>query len=125
MRRVIALGFLAMAMVLCAGCLDTGSVGQITPADEIKVSLSRVDDEWSIGLGCYWTAEGYVYNSGNGTAEGVQVSLNLVDAGTGAIEDSRTVEIGTLAPGASQSFSVKLDGECGNQYRVDVRLLIP
>jgi hypothetical protein len=125
MRRVIALGFCAMAMVLCTGCLDTGSVGQVTSADDVKVSLSKIDDEWSLGLGCYWTAEGYVYNSGSATAEGVQVSLNLIDAGTGAIKDSRTVEIGTLAPGASQAFSVKLDGECGNQYRVDVRLLAP
>lgn len=124
MRRIVAFGFLAVAMVVCAGCIDMGSVGQVTSAGDIKVSLSKVDDEVSIGLGCYWTAEGYVYNSGNSTAEGVQVRLNLVDAGTGSIEDSRTVEIGTLVPGTSQSFSVKLDGECGNQYRVDARLLI-
>lgn len=112
-----------IAMAGLAGCLRTGAVGEVQGAQNVKVSLTRVDAEWSPGLGCYWTAEGFVYNSGDLDANHVEVDLHLVNTRTGAIKDSRSVTIGALARGGSQSFAMKMDGECGETYRVDARVL--
>ncbi|MDD1702565.1 MAG: hypothetical protein LUQ31_06260 [Methanoregula sp.] len=112
--------FLVVAFIAGAGCLsDTtakdSSSGQLHAHYEYA-------DSWSPGYGCYSHVTGYVYNAGNSSAENVMLNLNLVNLKTSSIRDSRSVFIGTLGPGATQSYETILDGECTQDYRVDAEL---
>ena len=111
-----------LLLTLASGCTQAtfSSPGEVPGG--VNVALSKVDAEWSVGLGCYWTVNGYVYNSGTQPVDDVQAHVTLIDRTTGAIQDSKSVAAGSLGPGESRSFAIKLDGECGGEYRVAVQV---
>ena len=117
----IGIGLFALVLVLAStgGCLQSGAVGDVESQPDVKVAIDGVDAEVSLGLGCYWTAHGYVYNSGTENRTDIEVRTSLVHTGTGTIADSKAFGIARLSPGESRAFDLKLDGECGESYRVD------
>ena len=120
MPRSLPLLVLACALLLAAGCM-TQPPATVIPSGNLSASVSKVEDHWNLGLGCYWRAYGTVYDSGNGPATNALVYVQLVDTSSGNIRDAKTIAVGTLAKGASRSFEVALDGECDRNYRVEVR----
>jgi len=111
---------LLAAFVLGAGCLSE-TVARDTSSGNLHAHY-EYSDSWSPGLGCYAHATGYVYNTGNATADTVRINLNLVNIKTASIRDSRQVYIGTIAPGETRSFETILDGDCTQDYRVEAYL---
>jgi hypothetical protein len=121
-RILLSIALLSVILLaLASGCTQATFTNPGEVPGGLNVALSKVDAEWSVGLGCYWTVNGYVYNSGNQSVDEVEAHLTLVDRTTGAIQDSRSVAVGRLGAGESRSFSVKLDGECTEEYRVAVQ----
>lgn len=112
--------FLLAIFVLGAGCLSDTVAGD-TASGSLHAHYEHADS-WSPGLGCYAHATGYVYNAGNTSAESVRLELNLVNTKTSAIRDSKSIYIGTLAPGQTQAYETTLDGECTQDYRVGAYL---
>jgi len=120
MHRTLTLAILAVALLLAAGC--TGQVpASVVSSGGLSASVSKVEDHWNFGLGCYWRAYGTVFNSGSTDASNAVAYVQLIDTGSGDIRDAKTLALGTLARGDSRSFDVALDGECGHSYRVEVR----
>ena len=78
----------------------------------------QYQDSWSPEYGCYIDLTGYVYNAGNTSTDNLRLDFNLVNTGTGTIRDSRAVFIGSIGPGATQTYETILDGECSQDYRV-------
>jgi hypothetical protein len=109
-----------IALLLAAGCAQQVPAS-VVPSGGLSASVSKVEDHWNLGLGCYWRAYGTVFNSADTTAHNVVVYVQLIDTGSGNIRDSRNIAVGTLAKGDSRSFEVALDGECDRTYRVEVR----
>ena len=120
MLRSIPLILLVVALILIAGCTEQVPASVI-PSGNLSASVSKVEDHWNFGLGCYWRAYGTVYNTGDLTARGVIAYIQLIDTSNGDIRDSKTISVGDLARGDSRSFDVSLDGECTQNYRVEVR----
>jgi hypothetical protein len=120
MLRSIPLILLAIALILIAGCAEHAPAS-VVPAGNLSASVSKVEDHWNLGLGCYWKAYGTVYNSGDVPARDVIAYIQLIDTSSGNIRDSKTISVGDLARGDSRSFEVSLDGECSQNYRVEVR----
>jgi len=120
MPRLIPLILLAIALILTAGCTEQAPASVISSGN-VSASVSKVEDHWNLGLGCYWRAYGTVYNTGDVTARDVTAYIQLIDTSSGNIRDSKTISVGDLARGDSRSFEVSLDGECGHAYRVEVR----
>ena len=120
MLRPIVLILLAIALILAAGCAEHAPAS-VVPAGSLSASISKVEDHWNFGLGCYWKPSGTVYNSGDAEARNVVVYVQLVDTSTGNIRDAKTIAVGSLAKGDSRSFEVSLDGECDRNYRIEVR----
>ncbi|HTY51748.1 MAG TPA: hypothetical protein VMB35_00960 [Methanomicrobiales archaeon] len=111
---------LAVALVLTAGCAEHAPAS-VVPSGGLSASVSKVEDHWNFGLGCYWKPSGTVFNSGDAPVPGVVVYVQLIDIVSGNIRDSKTIALGTLAKGDSRSFEVSLDGECDRNYRIEVR----
>lgn len=120
MLRPISVVILVAALLLAAGCAEHAP-SSVVPSGDLSASVSKVEDHWNPGLGCYWKPSGTVFNSGDTGARGVVVYIQLIDTSTGSIRDAKTVAVGDLAKGDSRSFEVSLDGECDNTYRVEVR----
>ena len=120
MPRTLPLVVLATALLLLAGC-TTQAPASVVPSGNLSASVSKVEDHYNFGLGCYWKAYGTVFTTGNGEARGVLVNIQLIDASSGNIRDAKTLALGDLAKGGSRSFEVALDGECDRSYRVEVR----
>jgi hypothetical protein len=120
MLRPIPLLLLAIALVLVAGCAEHAPAS-VVPSGGLSASVSKVEDHWNFGLGCYWKPSGTVFNSGDTEAMNVVAYVQLIDTSTGNIRDSKTIALGNLAKGDSRSFEVSLDGECDRNYRVEVR----
>jgi hypothetical protein len=112
--------FLAAALILIAGCTQEAPASVI-PSGGLSASVSKVEDHWNFGLGCYWKPSGTVFNSGDTVARNVLVYIQLIDTSNGNIRDTKTLSVGDLARGDSRSFEVSLDGECDRTYRVEVR----
>ncbi len=110
---------LVIFMASAAGCTSSSqlesSSRQNQARPDLHVSPGQNEERWSFGLGCYAVASGTAYNAGTTPADNVVATVNLVDP-NGVIRDSRSVAMGTLAAGASQSFTVTLDGECSHTY---------
>jgi hypothetical protein len=119
MLRSIPLLILA-ALILAAGCAQQAPAS-IVPSGGLSASVSKVEDHWNPGLGCYWRAYGTVFNPGATDAAGVVVYVQLIDTSSGNIRDAKTIAVGSLVKGDSRSFEVALDGECDHTYRVEVR----
>jgi hypothetical protein len=120
MLRSIALVLVAIALILIAGCTQEAPASVI-PSGGLSASVSKVEDHWNFGLGCYWKPSGTVFNSGDTVARNVLVYIQLIDTSNGNIRDTKTLSVGDLARGDSRSFEVSLDGECDRTYRVEVR----
>ncbi len=118
MKKTVIILMLIVAAALCAGCTTAGTAGQETARDTIRAHYDYAEG-WSFGLGCYGKVSGYAYNAGNSTVDDVALNFNLVDTRTGTIRDSRSVFIGTMGAGQSDTFETVLDGECTQAYRVD------
>jgi hypothetical protein len=120
MLRAIPITILAIALLLVAGCAEHAPAS-VVPSGGLSASVSKVEDHWNFGLGCYWKPSGTVYNSGEAEARNVVVYIQLIDTSTGDIRDAKTIAVGNLARGDSRSFEVSLDGECNRNYRIEVR----
>jgi hypothetical protein len=120
MLRAIPIIMLAIALLLVAGCAEHAPAS-VVPSGGLSASVSKVEDHWNFGLGCYWKPSGTVFNSGDKEASNVVAYVQLIDTSTGNIRDSKTIALGALAKGDSRSFEVSLDGECDRNYRVEVR----
>jgi hypothetical protein len=120
MSRYVLVMVLLSALILIAGCAEHAPASAI-PSGGLSASVSKVEDHWNFGLGCYWKPSGTVYNSGDTEAKNVVVYLQLIDTLTGNIRDAKTIAVGNLAKGDSRSFEVALDGECDHTYRIEVR----
>lgn len=126
---LIFLIVLLFSVALCSGCTNTYSTTSPggnyfappptpVPKPQLHISSVNSDSDWSLSKGCYWTATYQIYNTGDGAAKNVYLTVSLVNANTGYTRDSETRYIGTLSPGASQIVSVTLDGECSQRYHL-------
>jgi hypothetical protein len=108
---------LVITLVFFSGCLSNPSVHDRAQGD--LHAHYEYTEGWSIGQGCYERVKGYVYNTGNVSADAVQLNFNLVNTGTGTIQDSRSIFTGPLGKGETRTYETVLDGECTQEYRVD------
>ena len=120
MLRPVPVLLLAVALLLVAGCAEHAPAS-VVPSGGLSASVSKVEDHWNFGLGCYWKPSGTVFNAGDTTVTNVVAYVQLIDTSTGDIRDAKTIALGNLAKGDSRSFEVSLDGECDRNYRVEVR----
>jgi hypothetical protein len=120
MLRPFPLIILAIALLLVAGCAEHAPAS-VVPSGGLSASVSKVEDHWNFGLGCYWKPSGTVFNSGETEARNVVAYVQLIDTSTGNIRDAKTIALGNLSKGDSRSFEVSLDGECDRNYRIEVR----
>jgi hypothetical protein len=117
---LVAAVMVACGMVL-AGCLSVPGLSAPgsfeTAKDEgVSVNLLRSEPDFSLTRGCIWAVTVQVYNTASVSADNVQVYLELVDAVSGAVRDTRTLYVGSLAPGESKTVIAELDGDCINEY---------
>jgi hypothetical protein len=117
MKNTVVVCTVVIALVFFSGCLSSPSVYDSTQG-ELHAHYETTEG-WSVGLGCYERAKGYVYNTGNMSADSVQLNFNLVNTGTGTIRDSRSISIGSIGEGETRTYETVLDGECTQEYRVD------
>jgi hypothetical protein len=120
MLRSIPVVILVIALLLTCGCAEHAPAS-VVPSGGLSASVSKVEDHWNLGLGCYWRAYGTVFNSADTTARSVVAYVQLIDTSTGNIRDAKTISLGDLVKGDSRSFEVSLDGECDRSYRVEIR----
>jgi hypothetical protein len=116
---------LVFGVALLAGCLSVPGLsapGGFEPGkvDGVSVNLLGSEPDFSPTRGCIWAVTVQVYNTGNNSAENVQVYLELVDASSGAVRDTRTVYVGSLPSGESKTVIAELDGDCINEYNLRV-----
>jgi hypothetical protein len=107
--------------------VSTGCISPLTPAGlgsgdtgptPLQVHFIGQEGDWSLSRGCTWEASYQVYNAGNVTLENVRLTIELVNANSGAVRDSRVIAIGALPPGTPRDVTAELDGECTHEYTV-------
>jgi hypothetical protein len=120
---LILVFFLALSLIMLPGCVSVPDLAGPGPAGKevsgVSVNLVRSGADFSVSRGCFWTVTVQVYNHGEVEARNVNVQLELVDAGTGAVRDTMEVFAGTLAPGESRMILAELDGDCINEYTLN------
>jgi hypothetical protein len=120
---LILVFFLALSTIMLPGCVSVPDLAGPGPAGKevsgVSVNLVRSGADFSVSRGCFWTVTVQVYNHGEVEARNVNVQLELVDAGTGAVRDTMEVFAGTLAPGESRMILAELDGDCINEYTLN------
>jgi hypothetical protein len=107
-----------IAFVFLSGCLSSPAVRE--SAEEALHAHYEYSESWSPTMGCYERLTGYVYNAGNSSVDSVRLNFNLVNTGTGTIRDSRSIFIGTVGKGETRTYETVLDGECTQDYRVEI-----
>jgi hypothetical protein len=117
---IMATGLIIGGIIL-AGCLSVPGLSapgsfESGKEDGVSVNLIRSEPDFSLTKGCFWTVVVQVYNTGQAEAKNVEVYLELVDAVSGAVRDTRTVYTGSLGPGESKIITAELDGDCINEY---------
>jgi uncharacterized membrane protein YciS (DUF1049 family) len=113
--------FMVILMISVSGCTQqqvASYTPKVIPQAELHVTPLTAEQKWSVGLGCYWVASGTAYNSGNAQASNAVAIINMIDTSTGSIRDTKSISVGSLMPGASQTFQTTLDGECNHNYRL-------
>ncbi len=113
---------LVLSLLFLTGCVSVPDLAGPGPGKEVSgvsVNLLRSGADFSVSRGCFWTVTVQVYNHGEVEARNVNVELELVDAGTGAVRDTMQVYAGTLAPGESRTILAELDGDCINEYTLN------
>ncbi|MBP1927859.1 hypothetical protein J2741_000406 [Methanolinea mesophila] len=124
--RVMCAPCLCLLLLLLtagAGCVSAPvSTGQdrydLGNGQQVSVYFVGQNSDWTFSRGCTWTATYQVSNTGQVGTGPIQVNIELVNADSGAVRDSRTIFVGTLAPGQSQPVVAELDGECAEDYTV-------
>lgn len=122
LELVLLAGILGTA-VLSAGCLSSVTLtlpegGGTVGASTLDVNLLGQDADWTLSRGCIWTVTLQVYNAGAVEERNVNLHVELVNADTGAVRDSRSVFLGTMIPGSEKTVTVELDGDCIEEYTV-------
>jgi hypothetical protein len=119
--------YLVLFATIAALLVSSGCISPLTPAGPgsgdtgptpLQVHFIGQEGDWSLSRGCTWDATYQVYNAGEVTLENVRLTIELVNANSGAVRDSRVVAIGSLPPGISRDVTAELDGECTNEYTV-------
>ena len=119
MKKFFILAILIALALFVAGCTSTDAGGKDSSSGNLKAHY-EYRESWWVTQGCYGKVTGYAFNAGNGSADNVQLNFNLVNTRTNTIRDSRSVWFGTVEGGQSRTFETNLDGECSEDYRVDV-----
>jgi hypothetical protein len=107
--------------LMVAGCSSLDSVrtyDQSGQVSQVQATLLKQNEDWGITRGCYYTVQYQVFNTGSVPAKNVRLGVMLTHINDNAVRDSRDIYIGTLAPGASTTVAVELDGECLKDYNV-------
>jgi len=122
-RFLLAAMTLLIGGILLAGCLSVPRLtppGPAGPGEEqrIGINLLSAEADFSPTRGCIWDVNVQVYNPGNTTTGNIQVYLDLVDAASGAVRDTRTIYVGALPPGESKTVIAEFDGDCINEYNL-------
>jgi hypothetical protein len=119
--------YLVLFATIAALLVSSGCISALTPAgpgsgdtglSPLQVHFIGQEGDWSFSRGCTWEATYQAYNAGDVTLENVRLTIELVNANSGAVRDSRVVAIGSLPPGVSRDVTAELDGECTNEYTV-------
>jgi hypothetical protein len=118
MKKYAILIALVITLVFLSGCLNNPAVRE--SAEGGLRAHYEYSESWSPNQGCYEHLTGYVYNVGNSSVDFVRLNFNLVNTGTGTIRDSRSVFIGTVGKGETRTYETVLDGECTQDYRVEI-----
>jgi hypothetical protein len=118
MKMSVLLIALVISLVFFSGCLSSSVVRE--NSDGGLRAHYEYSESWSPNQGCYERLTGYVYNVGNNSVDSVRLNFNLVNTGTGTIRDSRSVFIGTVGKGETRTYETVLDGECTQDYRVEI-----
>ena len=109
---------LVIALVFLSGCISSPAVRE--SAEGGLRAHYEYSESWSPNQGCYERLTGYVYNVGNSSVDLVRLNFNLVNTGTGTIRDSKSVFLGTVGKGETRTYETVLDGECTQDYRVEI-----
>ena len=118
MKKFAILIALVITLAGLSGCLSSQAVRESAEGG-LRVHY-EYSESWSPNQGCYERLTGYVYNVGNSSVDSVRLNFNLVNTGTGTIRDSRSVFIGTVGKGETRTYETVLDGECTQDYRVEI-----
>jgi starvation-inducible outer membrane lipoprotein len=118
MKMSVLLIALVITLVFLSGCLSSPAVRE--SAEGGLRAHYEYSESWSPNQGCYERLTGYVYNVGNNSVDSVRLNFNLVNTGTGTIRDSRSVFIGTVGKSETRTYETVLDGECTQDYRVEI-----
>ena len=120
---ILLIFFLILSSVILSGCVSVPDLAGSGPVGKevagVSINLIKSEPSWSFSRGCFWTITLQVYNHGDIEARNVNVQMELVDAGTGAVRDTLQVYVGSLAPGESKMILADLDGECINEYTLN------
>ncbi|MDD1715822.1 MAG: hypothetical protein LUQ01_02385 [Methanolinea sp.] len=119
---ILMAGILGTA-ALSSGCLSSVTMtgpdaGATVSGSALKVNLLGQDTDWTISRGCLWTVTFQVVNSGTAEEKNVNLHVEMVNADTGAVRDTKTVFLGTIVPGSEKTVTVELDGDCLEEYTV-------
>ncbi|MDI9633077.1 MAG: hypothetical protein QFX32_03365 [Methanolinea sp.] len=126
MQKSAVLAFLVtLALLLCGGCVSVltqtgGGEGVSATANgtALRATLVRQDADWGISRGCTWETVFQVYNPGTTRERNVYLHVELLNADTGVVRDTKELFIGALGPGEERTVTIELDGECLKQYTV-------
>ena len=118
MKKYAIIIALIITLVFLSGCLSSPAVRE--SAEGGLRAHYEYSESWSPNQGCYERLTGYVYNVGNSSVDSVRLNFNLVNTGTGTIRDSRSVFIGTVGKDETRTYETVLDGECTQDYRVEI-----
>lgn len=115
---------LAGMCILSCGCLSVltqSSGGETVPAGNdtgLRATLMDQEADWGLSRGCVWTATFQVSNPGRTTGQNVNLHVEMVNAKTGAVRDTKIIFLGSIEPGGEKTVRVALDGECLDEYTV-------
>jgi hypothetical protein len=118
MKKCAIIIALVISLVFFSGCLSSPVV--LESSDGGLHAHYEYSESWSLNQGCYERLTGYVYNVGNSSVDSVRLNFNLVNTGTSTIRDSRSVFIGSVGKGETRTYETVLDGECTQDYRVEI-----
>jgi len=110
--------------LLSCGCLSVltqSSQGGAVPAGndtDLRAILTGQEADWGLSRGCVWTVTFQVACTGRTAVQNADLHVELVNAKTGAVRDTKVIFLGTIEPGGEKTVRVELDGECLDEYTV-------
>lgn len=124
-RAFLILYLAALVFLSCAGCVSVLTQTDGKPNDSgsgngtaLRAILIKQGADWGFSRGCTWDTTFQVYNPGTVGERNVYLHVELVNADTGAVRDTKEVYLGTIGPGEERVVTLELDGECLKQYTV-------